>query len=405
MRHFFITLILLPVCLTGITLDEMLTSGLNNAIQMREENVSYKNTKSQLRSSWWDVLPTATVNYGATDDVGDNAGFSLSKNVMLNEPTYWGLRQAYLDKKNADISLQETRKELAYSIFSGYCDVVLNAKEIEILHENKQIQKDILEQTELLFRLGKKADMEVKQAQINYVDAEISLKDAIAALATARENLFNLVGLEDDDSVLQDVQPEVMDTTFVYNQSLTLKMNEISIEKQRVNLWQERLAFLPSFNLSYSYSTNYNNRMDIDITDVTDYRDSHTFGLTVSYDLFNPLSHGEEYGRSVRTYRLGELKLDDARTKHQLEFTQKSRDFNTSMENLRLIKQKLDLALISLDYARKQYALGLLSNIDLNKTNVDYLNTRLQDVRQQYKCLKLKEEINLNVSGKILGKY
>ena len=55
--------------------------------------------------------------------------------------------------------------------------------------------------------------------------------------------------------------------------------------------------------------------------------------------------------------------------------------------------------------AQEQYKLGLINILDLDKITLDHSDAQLSYNKQHFSIIKKREEINLLMSNKILGKW
>jgi len=55
--------------------------------------------------------------------------------------------------------------------------------------------------------------------------------------------------------------------------------------------------------------------------------------------------------------------------------------------------------------AQEHFRLGMISLLDLDRSKIDFQNTQLAQIQNNYQLMKKQEEINLLISAKILGKW
>ncbi|NQV17625.1 MAG: TolC family protein, partial [Armatimonadetes bacterium] len=63
------------------------------------------------------------------------------------------------------------------------------------------------------------------------------------------------------------------------------------------------------------------------------------------------------------------------------------------------------LAEENLNMAQEQFKLGMISLIDLDRSQLEYRNTQLSFNNRHYSLIRKQEELNLLLSKKILGKW
>ena len=197
-RIVVLILIIIPILIFAeeYTLDGLINIGLENSFSIKQENVSNLNAQSNLRSSWIRLLPTTSIsagsskNYDTNVDWAESASFHLSKNISLNEPSYYDVRTSILDKRNADLSLESRKKLIAYTIFLKYLSVLESQKNLDIQKENLILQQKINTQVQVQFETGDKSALELQQSKISLIDYEIAVNEATNSLKKLRKSLF-----------------------------------------------------------------------------------------------------------------------------------------------------------------------------------------------------------------------
>ena len=87
MRKLVLLIILFPIfCFAEqYYLDELIELGLERSVEMQKEISSYQNSKSSLRSSYMEILPSASIIANKSKiiekDWNRTSGFSLTKSI------------------------------------------------------------------------------------------------------------------------------------------------------------------------------------------------------------------------------------------------------------------------------------------------------------------------------------
>ncbi len=87
------------------------------------------------------------------------------------------------------------------------------------------------------------------------------------------------------------------------------------------------------------------------------------------------------------------------------EFSNLQKDVRTLRRSRDLYAEKLELAAENLNMAQEQFKLGMISLIDLDRSQLEYRNTQLSYNNRHYSLIRKQEELNLLLSKKILGKW
>jgi len=411
MKKILLILIILPVLVFAqeYTLEQLIETGLEKSYDIQSEIASNKNSASYLRSSLYGVLPSVSISaqkdkyLDAIDpEWNANASLSISKSIFLNEPTYYNIHTSILDKKNADLSLDEKRKQIAYYIFSGYLSVLESQKILGIQEKNLELQHKIFNQVKVQYDAGEKSLLELKQSEISLIDYEIAVNEAENSLFKTRKDLFSYLNMTDEGYDFVEPEFTISDEKFSFQSNNALLQKKNSLTSSKVRLVQTMMDFLPSFTLSYSVSHNDDN----DINAYDEYlRTNNKLSITANYDIFNLLEKGEAYSRSKRNLRVQKIDFETSKRDYTIELTNLENDLKTLNRSYTLYSDKLKLAEENLNMAQEQYRLGMISLLDMDRAKIDHQNAQLSYNNHHYNLLRKQEEINLLLSSKILGKW
>ncbi|MDY6916020.1 MAG: TolC family protein [Candidatus Cloacimonadota bacterium] len=409
MKKIFLILLILPaICLAqGYTLQQMVEIGLENSHEIMSQTQEYKNAKSSLRANYWEILPSANLNASKNkhDDQAwlKNSGFSLSKSIYLDEPTYFNIRRGILNKENAELTMEEIRKQIAYNVISYYLSILENKKALEIQQKNLELQEKINQQIQTLYDLGKKSELELQQGEIDFIDYQIAVLEAENRLKTNRKELFNYLNVEDDDKQLLEPELPEYSQSSDFETNLELQRRKNSIKSSEISLFEQKLNFLPSFSLGGSY--NYDKNTNADFTEWDKYDDSTTLSLSFSYSLFDLFHKYESHGQLKRNLKIQEINYDRLEKEYQKELENLNSNIATLKRAKQLYKKKVELSEKNLSMAEEQFRLGLISLLDLDRSKLDYQNAQLNYNNKYYELFRKQEELNLLLSNKILGKW
>jgi|SRR5690554_505618 len=389
-------------------LFDLIEQGLSNSIPHQSDELQKMNTYSNLLSSYFDFLPSATIStsrhYFDTDS--KSAGFNLSKSISLNEPTYFNWRRARIDWENAKLEFDESKKATVFEIFSRYIRVLEADKRVDIQQNNLELQEKIYEQIELLYQQQQRALIDLKTSEIALINARISLQNAEIEYQRAREVLFHYLNMEDEGYDFREPVIEFTDEKLEYSEPVDLKIADNNLQRSSLSLWQTRLDFLPTISLNYNYSHSYPGQaVTDDLFDFDKYRDSYTVSLTASYSLFNLLQHRQVYQRNKRNLLVQEMQYDYLTSGKEQEFSQLLRDWDNQQKLYELSEQRHELAGENLDMAQERFDLGIMSLLELDQATSDYLESELDLSTRYYQLLIKQEEINLFLSRRILDRW
>ena len=417
-----ITIVLIVILFVSLSaeqysLDELIETGLSQSYNIKEAKTSLSSSKSSYRSSWYGLLPYSSINYSNINSEQfvdetttkterkwvESASLSLSKSISLNEPSYYNIRTSLYSLKNSELSYEDSRRSIAYTIFSSYLYVLEAQKSLEINQENLKLQQRIHDQIRVQYETGEKSLLDLKQSEITLIDYEIAVNESSNNLVQQRRDLFTYLNMEDEGFDL--IEPEFVeygdfDLTFYSNNTLLQKKN--SLKSSKLSHFQTTMNFLPTLTFGYSYGAS---SPGDDIHDYSNYNDSYTFSLTASYDIFDIFSKYESYVRSRNNLKLQKLDYQVSERSQKDAITNLISDFETLERSKALYENKLSLAAENLEMAQEQYRLGIISLLDLDRAQIDYQDAQLSYNNRYYNLMRKQEEINRELSKPILKKW
>ena len=409
-RIIILFLLIIPILIFAeeYTLDDLINIGLENSYDIKLENTANLNAQSDLRSSWMGLLPSARISAGSSknfdtgSDWSNNASFQLSKGISLNEPNYYNVRTSILNKRNADLSLENRKKLIAYTVFLKYLSVLESQKNLDIKEENLILQQKISGQAQIQFETGDKSAMELQQSKISLINYEIEVNEAMNSLVKLRKDLFSYLNINDEGFELADPNINITTEKAKFRTNIALQQKENTLKTSRIMLFQEKMNFLPSLTMTYSLTHNDPN----DIYDFENYdRISNTLSLNASYNIFNLLQTREQYLQAKRNHELLRMDLEITKEKKKIELQILLSDFETIKKSQELYEDKLELAEKNLQMAQEHYKYGMISLLDFDRSKIEYQNSTVSSMSKEFELLKKQEEINLFLSNKILGKW
>ena len=409
MKILFSLLILLPIiCFAEqYELDDLIEIGLENSYDIKNQDLSHKNTISSLRSSWLGLLPDITANASAGKNIIKNetdwsrsSGISLSKSISWDDQTYFSIRLANINKKNSDLNMQNMKKYIAFNVFSKYISILEAQKSLQIQEKNLLLQKKITEQIQVQYDSGDKSLLDLKQSEISLLDYEIAVAEYENDLKKARKNLFLYLNIEDEGLEFSEPDFVISDQEIEYSENIDIQTKRNDLKSSKLSLFQDKLNFFPDLSLTFSYS--YDNDSYFDFSN---YDDSHTLSLNAFYPISDLLERRESYSRAKNNLKISEIDLQEKENDLKNDYENLLNDIQTLKKSYELYKEKKDLAAENLEMAQKQFQLGIISLLDFDRAKIDFQNAELSYINKHYELMRKQEEINFKLSHKILGKW
>ena len=395
------------------TLEELINIGLESSYDIQQEIANKKNSSSEFRSSVYGILPSLTAGVGKTKyydqiiepnetDWSKSGYLTLSKSFFLNDPSLYNVHTSIYGMKNAKSSLDETRKQIAYYVFASYLGVLELQETLEIQQKNLKLQNKIQQQIKVQYETGNKSLLELKQSEVSLIDYEIAVNEAANLLSKSRKDLFSYLNI--DDAAFEFVVPDFssISTTseFTSNNLLNQKLNSLKINK--LLHFQTTVNLLPTISIDYSFAHSDNG----DVNEFSEYsRDSQALSISASWNIFGLMDNFERIIRSKRNLKIKKLDYVKSKKDYGLQLTNLQNDLTTLKRSFELYESKLKLAEENLNMAQEHFRLGMISLLDLDRSKIDFQNTQLARIQNNYRLMKKQEAINLLLSNLILGKW
>jgi outer membrane protein len=233
------------------------------------------------------------------------------------------------------------------------------------------------------YELGAASRLEKLQGEVFYLRAQQDRAQARTAYITAQEELKSLLGLEKDIYAIDSLWlPDTVDLPTLDSLALILEEVNYAIHIAQeirnvahLNLIASYLAFLPKVSFFYGYTYT----ADSLVFDFEHFRDnsSKNYGIRVSFPIFEIKSLIFNYLNSKT-----ELQKQEYTKKRVILETEKSLrttyySLQEAYERLKFAERSLDAASEATSIAKEQYALGVISFLDLLSSEKDYYEAKV----------------------------
>ena len=426
MKRFFVCILIL-FCMklhsTIYRLHDLINHGINNSTEVRNAQNSILNLEDSHRNFQLDWIPSANIslsyshmnrfNTPTIEQLSSNeglysTGLSLGQSIALNEPKYFNLRRSNINLQIANNNLKSIKKKVALDIVSAFIDIKQQERSINITEENQKLQVRLYEQTLIQFRTHSKTIFDLQQTQIDTLDTHIQLLDMRNQLNRQRENLFFLLKLEDQGFPFEDFDFKIQDIEIDLNSitNFNIKNSELRLISSRSQLNQQYLGYFPHLTLGYNWGTSHSQKdFSSSLFQFDKFNTSGTFSFNLSYPLLNQFRQSLNYRTSRRNFSMEELSHQEMVYKTNQDIRQMINELTRLRQIYDLNVQKHELTRRTLQIAEQRYILGNISNLDLDRARIQYLNAEIQLNTRFYTIIRRQEDLNFLTSGKILGEW
>jgi outer membrane protein TolC len=216
---------------------------------------------------------TSTNTRGITIDprFGTTLSFQLSQPLLRNFGLKTNRREILVANNNLGVSeesLKNTLMTTVYNVESAYWNLVYSIENLDVRKQSLQLAKDLLDKNQRSVEVGTLAPMEVLSAQAEVATREADLIQAETQIKSNEDQLkllLHITGEEDramtalmpkdkPTYVPREVNLEEALATAIGNRT-ELKIAQLGLQTDRINLSYAKNQALPDLSLSASYSS------------------------------------------------------------------------------------------------------------------------------------------------------
>ncbi|GEP50615.1 membrane protein [Flavobacterium noncentrifugens] len=191
-----------------LQLPELTTLAQKQNPELLQQIINKRIAELQLKQVRAIRYPTIAVNTGynfvdtqsslgfttQTNSRGLTYGFTASVNLFDGLNQHRNERVAKIQIENSDLLIQQQNQTLMSQLATAYQTYLTNIKLIELEQKNEEIAKENLQITLDKFKIGNITTIEVRTAQLNYVNAKVRNSDAQYQAKLSEITLKELAG-------------------------------------------------------------------------------------------------------------------------------------------------------------------------------------------------------------------
>lgn len=271
-------------------------------------------------------------------------------------------------------------KKAYYNIITANELLKSSEKALERAMENQKL-------VETKYKLGSASRLELLQAEVFYLQTmqnhsrsrtlEIQSQQEIKALLNIPQNIFPADTFIVPDTLFLPSLDSLKNLLFTANLNIRLANQMHSLA--RANLWFSALAFLPKISFFYGYNTSVDSfALDFDYL-----KDNATknYGINISFPIFEIKTLIFNYITAKKDLKIKKYSTERAALESAKQLYTSYYGLQESIDKLKFAKKSLELAEEAIMIAREQYGLGVISFLDLLRTEEDYYDARVNYVQ------------------------
>jgi outer membrane protein TolC len=295
---------------------------------------------------------------------------------------------------------------LVQKIINGYFIIVQEKQLLAATIENLDVYNERFRITEAKFNVGSSSKVEFLQAKVDLNEqSTLKIKQELA-LSNAKISLNQLLArpvetdFEPTDSIVISYQPKLEDlkTTVVKNNySLMSAQRDVNIASLTVNEFKS-LRY-PEFALTgnYVFSKTDNQAGFVLLNQNLGWN----IGFTASWTLFDGFNVSRQIKNARLSYDNASLQLKDLRTQVDASLYIAFKDFETSLEVLRLEEENLEAAKENVTIALERFRIGKSTQLELKEAQNSLQDAENRTITARY-ATKVTETELMRLNGELV---
>ncbi|MDY0174372.1 MAG: TolC family protein [Bacteroidales bacterium] len=415
------------------TLEECILFGLENNTVVKQYELAKENQEIAVETTQFSRLPDLNANLGQTfyfgrtpdrdgvyqDQTGSNSSVGINTSVTL----FNGFRinhQIKAEKMEWLATVEDlngAKEELSLAITGYYLQVLLNRELLQIALDQLELNRQQIEQTQLLVTGGKSPESDLYEARSSFAQQQVQVTDAAGNLQLALLELAQSMNLQDMEGfdIVAPFMPECIQQGAdmlilpeqVYTHSVTerpaIKAASFRLSRSERQWQAARGAYYPSLNLGAGYSNSYyynyslaSGLSNASLADQLAQNSAQSIGLSLGIPLFNRMATRNRVRSARIQVQNQELMLDKAKQDLYKEVQQAYYRAVVAYEKYKTSETAAEAAQMAYAYEEQKYAAGRS-----NLYSFDMIRTRLAAARSDL----AQSKFNFLFRSRILAFY
>lgn len=318
-----------------------------------------------------------------------NGMANLVASQMIFDGSYFvGLKAARTFKELTEKDYLKSRQDAAELITKAYYTVLVTHVALDLIESNYERLDTLLTETSLMYENGFAEKIDVNRIQVEFNNTKTQLSTARRSLEQAHNILKFQMGMPLSQDLqliesIEDITFEVLEynlSKFNYRNRVEVGQLEVSRILAELDLKNNKAKYLPSIDAFATLGANTATNNRGNLTNFDDlWLDYGFFGLRLNMPIFDGLR--KSYLVQQNRIQLVQMDNEMRYLKHSIDLEQEqaSRDFASSLENLRTQEENMKLAQEVFEVTSIKYQEGIGSNLEV----VD-ADTSFKDAQSNY---------------------
>lgn len=265
-----------------------------------------------------------------------------------------GLQSAKVYLQISENAKAKTDLEIRELVVNSYGNVLLAQESISILEKNKTSVEKTLFETNETFKNGLTEEENVEQLQITLAQINSTLANAQRNETLALNMLKYVLGIDLQENItltekLDDLTQDNVDFTtsqssFSFENTIDYKIQQNTLESNRLLLKLERSKALPSLAANYNFGYNAFNDQFKFFTNEQKWLNYSYLGISLKVPLFSSLARSARTQQARIAFDQAKINLKSTEQKMLLDYQKAKSDYELSLELYGTNKDNLRLA-------------------------------------------------------------
>lgn len=394
---------------TSLDLTGVRVRAIKYNSQMQKAGLSLQESQKMLWEAISQGLPqvNASVDYqnflgaemsfaGQTMKFKPSSSASAQVSQLLFSGNYLvGVQIAKLYENLSQTQTKKTELDVVEQVSNSYYAILVSEKSIAILRKNLDNVKDLYKRTESLAKVGVVEETEVLQLSIQVSNLENALKSAARQLEMAYNILRLQLGIKmesplqvvgDIDDVANSVNLDaLLAQKFDINSNLDFQLVEGQSAVKEKQILLQKMSYLPTISGFYTFNAKL-------IKPEFDMTPKNVVGLKANIPIF---ASGQRKAAVDRAKLQHESALVDRNLlvdNLYIQSKQLKNNMQTYYEQYQTQKKSVDISKLVYNKFASKFEQGMVSSIDLNTSNNNYLAAESNLLSSMLNLLKAKSE-------------
>ncbi len=332
-----------------------------------------------------------------------NGMASIRASQMIFDGSFFvGLKAARTFKELTEKDYLKSQQDAAELITKAYYTVLVAQVALDLIDNNYDRLDTLLTETSLMYENGFAEKIDVNRVQVEFNNT----KTLRSTAQRSSEQTYNILKFQMGMPLSQDLQLsesiedialEVLDynlLSFNYHDRVEVGQLEISRTLAELDLKNNKAKYLPSIDAFATLGANTASNNRGEITNLNDgWLDYGFFGLRLNMPIFEGLR--KSYLVQQSRIQLAQMDNEMRYLKYSidLEQAQASRDFDNSLENLRIQEQNMKLAQEVFEVTSIKYKEGIGSNLEVVDADTSFKDAQNNYFNALYEVLIAKVDM------------